>query len=173
MKSKIIVLVGNSGSGKSHMANHLSDEYGIPKVMSRTTRPRRDGEGNDYYFVTDKQFDGYMDEWKLCSTEFGGYRYTSLYSDITEPVMCHIVDESGLKELRESHGGIFDVFAVRLYMDYELRKKLIGPERIMRDEGKFTMGAEDFDYFIDTSSFMDNNYHTAKMIIRMYQKFDK
>lgn len=113
-----------------------------------------------------------MEEWKLCSTEFGGNRYTSLYSDVTDPVMCMIVDEDGLRELRKSHDGIFDVFAVRLYMDVELRKELIGEERMMRDEGKFTMSEEDFDYFINTSSFQDNPYKIAKMLIRLYQKFD-
>lgn len=172
MKNKIIVLVGNSGSGKSHMANHLSDEYGIPKVISRTTRPQRDENDTGYKFVTNRQFDGYMEEWKLCSTEFGGDRYTSLYSDVTDPVMCMIVDEDGLRELRKSHDGIFDVFAVRLYMDVELRKELISEERMMRDEGKFTMSEEDFDYWIDTSNFELNEHKVCKMLVRLYQKFN-
>ena len=175
MKTKLIVIVGPSGSGKSYMAKHLLEEYNIPKVKSRTTRPRREGEGDeDYFFVTDREFDGYDDGWKMCSTEFGGYRYTSLYSDLTDKTMCHIVDENGLKELREKHASIVDVFAVRLFMaDTVKRKSIVSEERILRDEGKFTMGMDKYNFFMDTSSFEDNPRKTAKLLIRFYQHFDK
>ncbi len=172
MKTKVIVLVGNSGTGKSYIATHLKEQYGIPKIMSRTTRPRRDENDNDYHFVTDEEFDGYMDEWKICSTEMGGYRYTSLYSDITDPVMSHVVDESGLLEMIESHGNILEVFAVSVMMDDKKRRELISEERMMRDEDRIPLSDTYFDYYFNTTHFDDNPRRICKLLIRMYQKFN-
>jgi guanylate kinase len=54
----MIVLVGESASGKSTIQNVLVSRYGYKKYPSYTTRPQREGEinGKDYYFVSDEQF---------------------------------------------------------------------------------------------------------------------
>ena len=53
-----IVIVGKSASGKSTVANALSDDFKYTKAVTATTRPMRDGEvdGVDYYFLTNEQF---------------------------------------------------------------------------------------------------------------------
>ena len=53
-----IVIVGKSASGKSTIANVLSEDFKYKKAISATTRPIRAGEvdGEDYYFITDDKF---------------------------------------------------------------------------------------------------------------------
>lgn len=59
-KYKIIILCGESGCGKDTLKNNalekLSDIF--HRVITATTRPRREGEidGQDYYFLTEKEF---------------------------------------------------------------------------------------------------------------------
>jgi len=172
MKKKIICIVGPSGSGKTFMANLIEDEYGIQMIESRTTRPPRHEGERGHTFVSDEEFDTYKKEWMIAYTKFGDYRYACLHSDITDPVMTYVIDEFGLSYLRENFSHLYDIFAVRVYMNDELRKELIGEERMMRDEGKFTMGDDEFDYFLDTSNFESNPFKITKMLLRMYQKFD-
>jgi len=53
----IYLLLGASGTGKTTLGNYLK-QWGIPELISHTTRPMRQGEseGNPYYFVTDEEF---------------------------------------------------------------------------------------------------------------------
>ena len=172
MKSKIICLVGPSGSGKTYMATHLEEEYGIPQIQSRTTRPRRTPDETGHTFVTDEEFDTYEDSHMIAFTTFGGSRYCCLHKDVNAPTISYVIDEAGLKYLRENFSNIYSIFAVRLFMPEEKRKLLVGEERIMRDEGKFLMGIDDFDYFICTEDFSENERKICKMLIRCYQHFD-
>lgn len=53
MKNKAYILMGASGSGKDTLGMHFKKK-GIPKLLSNTSRPMRNGEvdGKDYYFRT-------------------------------------------------------------------------------------------------------------------------
>ena len=54
----MIVLVGESASGKSSIQNELVKTYGYKKVITYTTRPKRDYEtaGDDYHFISKEEF---------------------------------------------------------------------------------------------------------------------
>lgn len=49
----MIVLLGESGSGKSTYEKIIAKKFGVQRVILYTTRPKRDGEidGIDYHFV--------------------------------------------------------------------------------------------------------------------------
>ena len=49
----MIVLIGESASGKSSIERCLVEDYGYNKIVSYTTRPPRAGEvdGIDYHFA--------------------------------------------------------------------------------------------------------------------------
>ncbi|MCM0583247.1 AAA family ATPase [Weissella diestrammenae] len=59
MSEKIFVITGNTGTGKTTVANYLADFYQMPKVVTHTTRLPRTGEQNgiDYYFESDTSFE--------------------------------------------------------------------------------------------------------------------
>lgn len=54
----MIVILGESASGKSTLANYLVDNYLFDKVVTYTTRPMREGEkdGIDYNFISEQEF---------------------------------------------------------------------------------------------------------------------
>jgi guanylate kinase len=54
----MLVLIGESGSGKSKFEKALKDGYGFYKIVSYTTRPIRKGEtdGIDYHFISSEEF---------------------------------------------------------------------------------------------------------------------
>lgn len=58
MKGRLIVIVGPSGSGKTELVRELVKR--VPnsiRLVTTTTRARRPGEGDDYFFITKEQFD--------------------------------------------------------------------------------------------------------------------
>ena len=64
---KKLILVGESGCGKDTIANYISKRYDLHMIVSHTTRPRRDGEGNTYIF-----------------TDYEHYKIASLSGDVFE-----------------------------------------------------------------------------------------
>lgn len=77
----IIVIAGPTGSGKTTVADYLRDAYGVPKVITHTTRPRREKEQQavDYYFETDATFD---DNHYLEQVQYSHYRYGSSFEGL-------------------------------------------------------------------------------------------
>lgn len=54
----LVVLIGKTASGKTTIADLLSQDYGYKKIITYTSRPMRDGEidGYTYHFVSDEEF---------------------------------------------------------------------------------------------------------------------
>ena len=83
MKHKIIILIGQSASGKSAIYKQLV-KRGYKGLITNTTRPMREGEinGKDYNFLSKDQFDnliaeGQMVEYRRYNTVFGTWYYGS------------------------------------------------------------------------------------------------
>lgn len=54
---KLILIAGPSGAGKTTISDYLWQQYQIPRVITHTTRPKRQGEAsNSYYFESDESF---------------------------------------------------------------------------------------------------------------------
>ena len=71
----MLVLIGESASGKSSIEKYFVDNYGYNKIVSYTTRPPRDGEvdGVDYHFIDKSKFR------RLKEQEF--FAETAVYND--------------------------------------------------------------------------------------------
>ena len=85
-RGKLVLIIGPSGVGKSVILKKLRSrhsEFLFPR--SATTRPRRDGEGDDLYrFVSDAEFDRLLDGGKILewATVHAGARYGTLMDEI-------------------------------------------------------------------------------------------
>jgi guanylate kinase len=131
----IIAIAGASGSGKTTLSKYLQRTYGIPAIVSTTTRPRRKGEveGEDYFFVSSTR--GIGREAMLTYTRFGKYEYFSLKSQLPASGYCtYVVDENGIKALKQSSGREYDVFTVYVSCRAEnLPARGVDAQRIERD----------------------------------------
>ena len=60
----IIVLVGKAATGKDEIETQLEKNFGVRRLVSHTSRPKRDGEvdGENYYFTTKQVIDKMIKE---------------------------------------------------------------------------------------------------------------
>ena len=108
MNRKVFVLTGNTGTGKTTVANYLNEFYEMPKVITHTTRPPREGEIDqiDYYFETEQSFE---DNHYLESVAYANYRYGSSYEGLERaweksPLISIVLDTAGAKTYSEKLG---------------------------------------------------------------------
>ena len=105
-KGKLVLIIGPSGVGKSVILKELRarhPEFHFPR--SATTRPRRDGEGDELYrFVSDAEFDQLLKQKKILewATVHAGARYGTLIDEIIPYI------EKGTTVIREVDVQGFD-----------------------------------------------------------------
>lgn len=166
-KKTIICIVGPSGSGKSFIATYYEAMYNVFLIQSRTTRlPRHEGE-KGHMFVSNEEFDSYKKEDMLAFTTFGDNRYCCLTQDVKDTISTYVIDEVGLKYLRQHFSDTFNIFAIRVVANEEKRLKKVDKQRILRDKGKFNMCLDEFDYIIYNDF---NSYDTYKQATDIYNQ---
>ncbi|WGT80186.1 hypothetical protein QE150_00675 (plasmid) [Acinetobacter baumannii] len=54
-----VLLSGTTCSGKTTIADALTEKYGFNRIVTTTSRPKREGEveGLHYHFITQTEFD--------------------------------------------------------------------------------------------------------------------
>jgi len=95
----MIVLTGASASGKTETAKELTALFGIKKVVTHTTRPKRQGEidGVDYHYVTKEEFLKLKSQnFFVETTEYNGNFYGTSRPEISENKVL-VVETSGAK----------------------------------------------------------------------------
>lgn len=145
MKPVIICIVGKSGSGKSLVADYLEKKYSIKLIQSYTTRkPRYEGE-DGHIFVSELEYEAVNKNDMLAYTHFGDNHYWTLKKDVEQyPISTYVIDEVGLKYMKDTYKEDFDVVSLWIERNEELRD--VSQERKDRDKGKFV---EDRFYYDD------------------------
>ena len=88
MNGKLIVFSAPSGSGKTTIVHHLleQEDLNLAFSVSATSREKRGDEidAKDYYFISNKQFQKYIEEDKFVEWEevYKGTKYGTLTSEI-------------------------------------------------------------------------------------------
>ena len=178
----MIVLAGASASGKTEIAKLLAAKYGITKIVTTTTRPKRKGEvdGVDYFFVTPQQFEKMIREDKFVEyTLFNGNMYGSTKDQISKN-KCVVIDPAGLR----SYVGLKDDSIVTFYLEADektRRERMVSrgdePDKI---ESRIAHDREAFkkenivkvDYIIKNSSD-DVLEDVCDQIYQIYQSLGK
>ena len=166
-KKTILTIVGQSGAGKTELTKYLAEKYGIPFVVSYTTRKMREGEvdGVDHKFVDVKEMPGFED--MIAYTTFGGNHYWATHSQIGEGVTSYVIDEKGLLKMIDSYNQYryVKVYVVRLDND-------VDEERRKRDTDRIILPDKFYDISIvnDYDSVEDFLENASKEIIDYLKK---
>lgn len=170
----MIVLVGESASGKSSIEKNLVNNYGYKKVVSYTTRKPRTGEvdGIDYHFVSS------LDFFKLKSKDFfietaqyNGWNYGTAKKDYTNDKVA-VLTPHGLRQLKKVSG----IDVISFYINVPRRDRLIkilqrgddieeAYRRSLSDVGQFDGIADEVDYIIDNAGYKKSIDEITKEII--------
>jgi len=154
-RPKILAIVGNSGSGKTTIAEYIERNYGIKMIESHTDRPKRFPDEIGHTFHTKESYDKLKKEDMIAWTEWNGTRYCCLKQDVL-PANTYVIDEKGLQMMTTLYKYDYKVFSLKVERPYNDRVKDVGIERVERDNNKFWMPDKSFDYVLDNSGTLDD-----------------
>lgn len=97
-----ILLIGESGSGKTSVANELYNKYGLSQVISYTTREKRTSNEDCHIFISDDEFDELED--LVAYTEYNGNRYGATAQQVEENYV-YVIDPDGVDFFMEAYHG--------------------------------------------------------------------
>ena len=115
----LVILTGKSGCGKDTLQEELIRKENFKKLISTTTRPKREGEieGREYYFVDKDKFfqldkEGFFIEHRSYKTLVNNKKDTWYYGlgkqlskeDINSDMYITILDLDGAKATRDYYG---------------------------------------------------------------------
>lgn len=163
-KKTIICLVGESGTGKSTIANYIESIYHIPQVISRTTRDKRHKDEIGHIFVSDDEFDTYDQDHMIAHTIFGDKRYCCLKEDISDKCV-YVIDEDGIDYLIGNFKEDFNIITVRCCRPLKKRINDVGIERASRDHGRFVKKQNYFDFIINVNDDKEQTFDDVDKII--------
>jgi len=133
-KPVIVCIVGESGTGKTTVAEYIEREHSIKMMQSYTDRPMRYENENGHTFVSKETFDTYKQCDMIAYTEFGEYRYCCFKSEVL-PYNTYVIDLDGLKYLRDNYSDMYKIISMRIVRQEKLRN--VSDERKTRDKGRF------------------------------------
>lgn len=191
----IVVLVGESASGKSTIANLIQErDPSFSKIITYTTRPMRDGEtdGVDYHFVSEEEFDRMERDGEFFeSASYRGWRYGSAsgdYADGKDHVV--VLTPHGyrmLKRRRESSSWLHHTRIVSIYLDVDRRSRIIkllergddideAYRRSLSDAGQFDGFEDETEYKITNNGYeksVEEVWNIAATIINVNKRSER
>lgn len=168
-KPVIICIVGESGTGKTTIAQYLESEHNIPMIRSYTDRaPRYDGE-DGHTFVSKEEYDKFDMDDTIANTKFGDNRYCCFKSDVKE-YNTYVIDLHGLDMLIKNHSDEYDIYSMRIERPEQMRN--VSKERIERDKGVFDNSQFEFDVTILNTWTLESMYDSIDYnISRMLEEY--
>lgn len=191
----IVVLVGESASGKSTIANLIQErDPSFSKIITYTTRPMRDGEtdGVDYHFVSEEEFDRMEHNGEFFeSASYRGWRYGSASADYIDG-KNHIVvltphGYRTLKRLQLLNPSFDDTKIIGIYLDVDRRSRLIkllergddideAYRRSLSDVGQFDGFEDEVKYTITNNGYeksVEEVWDIATTIINVNKRSER
>lgn len=165
----MIVLVGESASGKSSIERNLVDNYGFKKIVSYTTRKPRQGEVNgiDYYFISIELFHELKEQGFFAETAvYNGWYYGTAKNDCTDDKIA-VLTPHGLRQVSKIQGINVTSFYINVPRRDRLIKILQRGDNIEEAYRRSLSDVGQFDGIEDEVSFVINNTGYKKNIEEM------
>lgn len=160
---RIICLIGPSGSGKTKIGELIESEFGIPKVITYTTRKQRNHEvdGKDYNFVDNLTFDNLE---KIEETVYSGNRYCTAKKNVIAlleqfPIIYSVVTLSGFNAYKRFFGDNVISFFIETDEEICVQRMLERGDKIsdINDRVKHYFGTGEFKERDECDFIIDNN----------------
>lgn len=178
----MLVIVGESASGKSTTEKFLCALYGYKKIVSYTTRSPRDGEkdGVDYHFISLEDFAEKREMGFFAEVgEYNGWFYGTAVEDCTNDKVA-VLTPHGMRQLREKPD--IDIFCA--YIKVPRAERLIrilqrgdnieeAKRRDASDVGQFDGIEDEANYTIENVKNTFDAVNLAKYINRAYKEYRK
>ena len=165
----MIVLVGESASGKSSIERCMVDRYGFKKIVSYTTRPPREREVNgvDYNFISAEQFDELKKQGFFAETaQYRDWCYGTAKKDCTDDKVA-VLTPHGLRQISKIKGINIISFYVNVPRRDRLIKILQRGDNIEEAYRRSLSDVGQFDGIEDEVSYVINNPNYSKTIDEM------
>jgi guanylate kinase len=97
----LLLIMGKTASGKDSLVNKLCERTGLKQLISYSTRPRRNNEGNTHIFVSEEEYQEMLANGSVAvDTNIAGNYYWSTIEQLYETDV-YIIDYIGYKKLKE------------------------------------------------------------------------
>lgn len=177
----MIILVGESASGKSTIEKILSEEYGFEKTISYTTRPPRENEidGVDYNFIsleeyTEKFNNGFFVE----VGAYNGWFYGTTKEQYKNNTVC-VLTPHGLRQIKKKLDKHLNI--TTFYINVPRRDRLIKilqrgdniDEAIRRnqsDVGQYDGIEDEVDYILENKEYKHTPDDMAWEVVKILQE---
>lgn len=179
----MVVLIGESASGKTTLANKFIEKYPeYNKIVTYTTRPKRADEidGVDYHFISDEKFDELVEQGYFVEhAKYRDWSYGTAKSDcVNKRKAIVVLTPSGLRNLKKIDNEVISVY---LYVDRRSRLVNIlfrgdnideAYRRNLSDVGQFDGVIDEVDYVIDNTQFHMSIDETVRCLETILKKGD-
>lgn len=182
-----IILIGDSGSGKSTIENELSAHHGFKKIISCTTRKPREGEvnGKDYWFISNDEFEEMIDFGIMA--EYEKYSQDRFYGTLREDYCLDgnnvvVLTPNGYRQLKKNIPDLNN--AIVIYVETSLGNRIIryikrcGVDkfnfddkneicsRVERDFGMFMGIKNEVDFVVDGNKSIEEIVNNIKTFVK-------
>lgn len=171
----MLVILGESASGKSTVQNILCEKYRFKKLITYTTRVPRKGEidGRDYHFISEEKFEKLLHSDFFCeSAIYNGWNYGTATEDCTNDKVA-VLTPHGFRQI----GKLVNVTS--FYINVPRRDRLIkilnrgdsieeAYRRSLSDVGMFDGIADEVDFVIDNNNYSMTPMKVAEIIVNNY-----
>lgn len=181
----MLVLVGESASGKDYIKQTLIEEYGFKPMITYTSRPMREGEKqhSTYHFISEEDFkkkinEHFFAEWKKYKTVEGTWYYGTALED------CHRADADtiailapdGVRDLQDKN---IKIYVIYIYANLRTRMQRLSLRGDNQEEANRRIKADEYDFqgvevladHITRNHFNDNIYDVTDDIIDAYNSY--
>jgi len=128
--ANIYLIIGASGSGKTTVAEIISERYGLTILPSYTTRPKRKETDVDHIYIS---VDEYIELPNKVATNCTNNNFYCATKEQVDNNDLYVIDHSGLKMMRECYLGAKKCISIFIDLDTDTRierMKLRGDNKI-------------------------------------------